>query len=108
MSALGEFLKEIRNQKRLSQAKVFQQTGITDSRLSKAENGADDILNPNEIKKLASLYGVGTVKLYMMAGYLTVSDLEEYCSGFKNTDLLDADEKKHIQSQIDFIVRKKG
>jgi hypothetical protein len=43
-----------------------------------------------------------------MAGCLDASDLEEYRSGFRNTDLLDSDEKKHIQDQIDFIIRKKG
>ncbi len=108
MSKFGDYLKQIRNEKGLSQAKVYEYTGITNSRLCKAENGADTTLNPEELKKLASLYEVAVVPMYIMAGYLDTSDLEEYRSGFKNTDLLDADEKKHIQDQIDFIIRKKG
>ena len=54
------------------------------------------------------VYGVAIVPIYIMAGYLEPSDLEEYRSGFKNTELLDEEEKKHIQDQIDFIIRKKG
>lgn len=108
MSRFGEYLKQIRNEKGISQARVFELTGITDSRLSKAENGADDTLHPAELKKLASVYGVAIVPIYIMAGYFEPSDLEEYRSGFKNTELLDEEEKKHIQDQIDFINRKKG
>ena len=43
-----------------------------------------------------------------MAGFLETSDLEEYQSGFKNTSMLDSEEKNHIQSEIDFIIKKKG
>ncbi len=107
MSKLGDYMKQIRNERGISLAKVFDQTGITDSRLSKAENGADDTLNPLELKSLASLYGVAIVPIYILAGYLDTSDLEEYRSGFKNTELLDEEEKKHVQDQIDFINRKK-
>lgn len=108
MSVFGDYLKDIRSQKGLSLAKVHELIGITNSRLCKTENGSDGILNPAEIKKLAALYGVAVVPMYLMAGYLDTSDLEEYRSGFKNTELLDMDEKKHIQDQIDFIIRKKG
>ena len=108
MSTFGDYLKDIRNQKGISLAKVQQLTGITNSRLCRVEKGSDGILTPAEIKKLASLYGVAVVPMYLMAGYLDTSDLEEYQSGFKNTNLLDADEKKHIQAQIDFIIKKKG
>ena len=108
MSELGVYLRDTRNSKGLSQLKVYQQTGITNSRLCKAENGADNILNAAEIRKLAKLYDVAVVPMFIMAGYLEPSDLEEYRSGFKNTEGLDADEKAHIQDQIDFIITKKG
>ena len=108
MSELGDYLRNARNEKGLSQAKVQTQIGITNSRLCKAENGADNILSAAELKKLAVLYGVPVVPLFIMAGFLEASDLEEYRSGFKNTSMLDSDEKNHIQSQIDFIIKKKG
>lgn len=108
MSGLGDYLKIIRNERGLSQAKVYKQTGITNSRLCKAENGADSILSATEIKKLAILYDVAVVPMFIMAGFLDTSDLEEYRSGFKNISVLDSDEKRHIQDQIDFIIKKKG
>lgn len=40
-----------------------------------------------------------------MVGFLEVSDLEEYRSGFKNTSMLDSEEKNFIQSQIEFIIK---
>lgn len=108
MSELGDYLRNARNEKGLSQAKVQPQIGITNSRLCKAENGADNILSVAELKKLAVLYGMPVVSLFIMAGFLETSDLEEYQSGFKNTSMLDSDEKNHIQNQIDFIIKKKG
>lgn len=108
MSELSDYLKKARNKKGLSQAKVYAQIGITNSRLCKAENGADNILSAAELKKLAVLYEVPVVSLFIMAGFLDISDLEEYQSGFKNTDMLDSEEKSHIQDQIDFMIKKKG
>lgn len=108
MSELGDYLRKARNIKGLSQAKVQTQIGITNSRLYRAENGADNILSAAELKKLAVLYDVPVVPLFIMAGFLETSDLEEYQSGFKNTSMLDSEEKNHIQSEIDFIIKKKG
>ena len=36
-----------------------------------------------------------------------MSDIEEYHSGFKNVALLDDEDKQHIQSEIDYILKKK-
>ena len=108
MSELGDYLRNIRNAKGLSLSKVHEQIGITNSRLCKAENGADNILGAADLKKLALLYGVPVIPMFIMAGFLDISDLEEYRSGFKNTSMLDSDEKSHIQDQIDFIIKKKG
>lgn len=109
MSKLGSYLRKCRSDIGLSLTEVYQRTGITNSRLSRIENGSQKgILNPTELKKLANLYGVGLVSIFIVAGYLDNFDLEEYRFGFKNIELLDDDEKKHIQEQIDFLARKKG
>lgn len=108
MSELGDYLRNIRNEKRLSLENVHKEVGITNSRLCKAENGADNILTAADLKKLSLLYDIPVVPMFIMAGFLDTSDLEEYRSGFKNTSMLDSDEKSHIQDQIDFIIKKKG
>ncbi len=108
MQNLGEYLKQLRNDCGLSLYKVYERTGITDSRLSKAENGAWYNLKLSEIRKLADLYEVPVIPMCMMAGLFDESDIEEYHSGFRNVALLDDEDKQHVQSEIDYILKKKG
>lgn len=70
MSNLGEYLRDVRNRKGLSLYKVHRSTGITDSRLSKAENGAWNNLKLSEIKMLADLYEVPVIPMCLYAGLL--------------------------------------
>ena len=93
MQNLGEHLKRLRNDMGLSLYKVYQQTGITDSRLSKAENGAWSNLKLSELKKLADLYEAPIIPMCLMAGMFDASDIEEYHSGLKNVALLDDEYK---------------
>ena len=108
MQNLGEHLKQLRNDCGLSLYKVYEKTGITDSRLSKAENGAWCNLKLSELRKLAGLYGAPVIPMCMMAGLFNESDIEEYHSSFKNVALLDDEDKQHVQSEIDYILKKKG
>ena len=108
MQNLGDHLKRLRNDCGLSLYKVYKETGITDSRLSKAENGAWCNLKLSELRKLADLYGAPVIPMCMMAGLFNESDIEEYHSSFKNVALLDDEDKKHVQSEIDYILKKKG
>lgn len=104
---IGERLRELREQRGLSLYKVYEKTGITNSRLSKAENGAWDNLKLTELKALAELYETSLISLCIISGLLKESDIEEYKVGFRNVDLLDEEDKQHIQSQIDYIVKRK-
>ena len=108
MQNLGEYLRQLRNDCGLSLYKVYERTGITDSRLSKAENGAWCNLKLSEIRKLADLYEAPVIPMCVMAGLFDESDIEEYHSGFKNVALLDDEDKQHVQSEIDYILKKKG
>ncbi len=108
MQNFGEYLKQLRNDCGLSLYKVYEKTGITDSRLSKAENGAWCNLKLSEIRKLADLYKVPVIPMCMMAGLFDESDIEEYHSCFRNVALLDDEDKQHVQSEIDYILKKKG
>lgn len=107
MQDLGKHLKMLRNSKKMSLYKVYENTGITDSRLSKAENGAWNNLKLSELKKLAVLYETPIIPLCFMAGLFEQSDIEEYHSCFRNVSLLDDEDKQHIQSEIDYILKKK-
>lgn len=107
MCDLGEYLRDIRNKKGLSLYKVHQSTGITDSRLSKAENGAWDNLKLTELKMLADLYEVSVIPMCLYAGLFGESDIEEYHSCFRNVGALNDEDKRHIQSEIDYIIKMK-
>lgn len=108
MHNLGEYLRITRNEKGLSLSKVYKKTGITDSRLSKAENGNGENLKLPELRKLADLYKVPVIPMCIMAGLFTEDDLEQYHSSFRNVALLDEEDKQHVQSEIDYIVKMKG
>lgn len=105
MSALGSFLKEHRNRCNLSLKDVHEQTGITDSKLSRLERGEGKTPDPEELKKLARLYGIGVVSLYLLAGYLEERDLSDYQFVFKDADLLSEEEKENVQTQINLFTK---
>lgn len=105
MSNLGTYLKEMRNKCHLSLKDVQEQCGVTDSKLSRLERGEGRIPSAHELKKLAQLYGIGVVPLYIMAGYLDESDLSAYRFVFDNADLLNAEERESIQTQINLFTK---
>lgn len=106
MFELGNQLKESREKSGLSQKKVYEMTGITDSRLSKMERGQIDC-TPDDLKKLAYLYSVNLIPLYVLADYLNEKDIKDYQFVFRGVSSLDNEEMQHIQAQIDFLNRKR-
>lgn len=105
MSNIGNYLKQSRNNCHLSLKDVHDRCGVTDSKLSRMERGEGKTLEPLELRKLAHLYGIDVIPLYIMAGYLDESDLSDYQRVFKNTDLLNEEEKQSIQTQIDLFTK---
>lgn len=105
MSNLGAYLKEMRNKCHLSLKDVHEQCGVTDSKLSRLERGEGKLLDPCELKKLAQLYKISIVPLYIMAGYLDESDLSDYQLVFQNANLLNEEERLSIQTQINLFTK---
>lgn len=105
MNELGGFLKQQRQKLHLSMSEVHEQTGITDSKLSRIERGEGRPLDPFELKKLAELYHVNLVLLYLMAGYLAENDLTDYRFGFNGAALLTKEEHESIQTQINLLTK---
>lgn len=106
MKKIQDFLKERRKHLGLSLKAVTEKTGITDSRLSKIENGQLDCPG-KELRLLAKAYDLPVVFVFLKAGYLIPEDLDEYKFVFKGIDQLDEDDRQHIQDEIDYIIRKK-
>lgn len=107
MSDFGKRLKAYREALGLSLQQVNEQTGITNSRLSRIEKGTVEC-PPIDLKKLARVYGLQTIPLFMEAEYLDQEDVAEYQFVFRGVSELDEEERCHIQEQIDFIIKKRG
>lgn len=105
MNGIGAYLREQRNICGLSLGDVFAKCGITNSRLSRFETGKGKPFSPNDLKKLAKLYGICVIELYVMAGYLDDSDLSSYQYIFNDAHLLTDEEKQIIQTQINLYTR---
>ena len=69
MNTLGAYLKEMRKNSGLSLKEVHAHCGITDSKLSRMERDEGPQLTPIELRKLAKLYQIDVVQLYLVAGY---------------------------------------
>lgn len=100
---IGEVIKEIRTSKGITLKEVYIKAGISDSRLHRFENGKTKALSVDELKALTEFYGVSLDYLFCSAGYIKHQD-----NVFDNTDLLDENDIKHIQNEIDMIVELKG
>lgn len=106
MNKLGNYLKKLRIQHGFSLKKVYQATGITDSKLIRIENGANNSeVSPKDLKALAKLFKINLVDLYLIAGYLDEESLSSYEQVFQNADLLSDDERNNIQEQIDLFTK---
>ena len=106
MNRLGDYLKEARIRQGLSLKDVYRETGISDSRLSRIENGTTAFeVGPSFTKALANLSKINLVDLLINAGYLDSEALSSYERVFRNVDLLSDDERNHIQEQIDLFTK---
>lgn len=103
MDELREYLRILREQKKLSLKEVEAKTNIANSTLSRFEKGTQKRLSAYYLKRLAELYEINTIDLFKMAGYLDEKDLKLYTQVFKGTSKLTPEEKKHIQTQIDLF-----
>ena len=57
------------------------------------------------LKKIALLYNIKLIDLFQKAGYLDSQDVDSYMeSCFKGIEKLDQEDKKQIQSQIDYLI----
>jgi len=108
MVEIGAYLKEQRKRCGITLNTVHERTGITDSRLSRLERGEGNSLEAGELRKLACIYRIPVVHLFVIAGYLEESDLQDYQYGFLNAHLLSDEERANIQTQINLLTKERS
>lgn len=102
---LGQYLRAMREQNKLSTRDVKKETGITTSLLSRLECSHTHNPSPIALKKLALLYNIKPIDLFQKAGYLDSKDIDSCIeSCFKGIEKLNQEDKKQIQSQIDYLI----
>lgn len=106
MSNVGQYLKKTRLALNRSLKNVYFATGISDSILSRIENGDNGEPSPGQLKKLSVLYGISVIDLYLMCGYVDQNDLKQFQQCFNGVYSLTDEEKQLIQKQIDIFNRK--
>lgn len=107
MASLGEALQTARAKRGLSLKQVSEQTGFTDSRLSRWERNIV-LCPPDALRKLMDLYKAPAVEFFISAGYLNSADLVEYQRVFCGVEKMTTEEITHIQESIDLLVKRKG
>lgn len=107
MKQLGAHLRKLRQDLNFSLNDIYQKTGIHDSVLSRIEKGSTQNPHPTKLKKLAGLYNVSIISLYLLCGYLDKNDLTEYQRCFSNTALLTEGERDILQKLIDILTKKR-
>lgn len=102
---LGQYLRTVRKQNKLSTRDVEKGTGITTSQLSRLECNITRTPSPIALKKLALFYNIKLIELYQKAGYLNSEDIDMHTETyFIGIEKLDQEDKKQIQKQIDYLI----
>lgn len=105
MNSVGAYLRGQRVKLSLSLNDVYEQTGITSTRLNRIELDQVNEPSPEVLKKLAELYQVDLIYLYKMAGYLDETDILPQIKPFKNYEVLSDEERNFIQQAIDILAK---
>lgn len=108
MSCLSDYLRKSRENLNLSMDAVYELTGITDSRLHRIESGNNQSPPASVLKLLSDAYHIDLIDLFIRVGYLEQKDVLNFQHDFKGVELLEPDEKSHIQQQIDFLLQRKS
>ena len=96
MNSVGAYLREQRVKLSLSLNDVYEQTGITSTRLNRIELDRVNEPSPEVLKKLADLYRIDLIYLYKMAGYLDDTDILPQLKPFKNYEVLNDEEQDQV------------
>lgn len=101
---LGEHLKRIRKEKRLTLRAVEEKTKISNAYLSQIENGKITKPSPSVLYKLANCYGISYEELMKLAGYPVVSLAEKSISArLPRLGKITKEEEEELLAYLEFL-----
>ncbi len=106
MPALGQFIKAKREAAGLSQKKLGQASGISDSEIMRIENGTRKCPNWDNLCRIARVLNFHPFEILLAAGYISDSDIHPICK-LQRIDELASAELADVQHFIDFTLSKR-
>lgn len=106
MSNVGKLIKEKRTASGLSQKRLGNACGISDSEIMKIENGTRKTPNWKNLCKIAKALGIHPFDILLAAGYISKSDFNS-CNKLHNLEKLDDTDYRYLQLLIDFMISRK-
>jgi len=106
---LGEYLKQIRKDRKLTLRAVEERTGISNAYISQVEGGKIVKPSPSALHRLAECYGVSYKHLMELAGHplpVAPDKLETLEPAFRTRDGfadLTEEEKERVLEYIEFL-----
>ena len=102
---LGNYLKEVRNQKRLTLRAVEEKTAISNAYLSQLENDKISSPSPTVLHKLAECYSISYERLMKLTGYPINEERQKpvFRSSTDDVDDLTPEEKEKVVEYIQFL-----
>lgn len=106
MSDLGTLIKLKRQASKLSQKKLGDACGLSDTTISKIEAGCRETPQWNTLCKIAQALSFHPFEILLAAGYITKGDIHPYLR-VHDLENLNEDEIEDVQLFIDFLQTRK-
>ena len=102
----GKYLYDLRTKNFFTLKEVTRKTGIDKSTLSKLENGETQKINPIFLKKLATLYNINILDLFIMLDYIDYDDIITSYNSLKKEEYIFTKEIKLQNLKIPIVKSK--
>lgn len=102
---LGNYLKGVRKQRRLTLRAVEENTAISNAYLSQLENDKISSPSPTILHKLAECYGISYERLMRLSGYPINEEGQQpvFRSSIADLDNLTPEEKEKVVEYVQFL-----
>lgn len=107
MPNVGTLIKNTRETAGLSQKKLGNACGLSDSEIMKIENGVRKKPNWENLCKIAQVLDFHPFKLLLAAGYISKNDIHP-STQLRGLEKLSDNDMEYLQLLIDFMISRKS
>lgn len=103
MTNIGNYIKQLREDKGYSLKKLGEICNISDTEILKIESGIRKNLNWSSLCKIANALSVNPILLLKETGNISEKDIEDICD-IKHLSRLNSADLKTVQTFVDFLI----